>query len=454
MSVTPTLVWFRQDLRVRDNPALAAACRAGPVVCVYILDDEDAGRWKRGAASRWWLHHSLAALETSLRARGGALILRRGAAEREIPALAAETGARALYWNRCYEPWRVARDTRLKERLKAEGLEAKSFNAGQLIEPWEIKPYKVFTPYYRAVVAAHDFPPPAPAPTRVTAPAVLPASLPLAALQLLPRLPWASEFAHHWTPGEEGALAALKAFGPKAKDYARGRDVPGEEGVSRLSPHLHFGEISPRAVWHGAAEGPFRRQLIWREFSTHLLHHAPRMPEENWNPRFPALPWRNNENEIAAWQKGQTGYPFIDAGMRQLWRTGWMHNRARMATGSFLIKHLLADWRIGQDWFWDTLVDADLANNAAGWQWVAGSGADASPYIRVFNPILQGQKFDPAGDYIRAFVPELKDVPDAFIHTPWTMPKPPKDYPPPLVDHPAARARALAAHAQSRGGSQ
>jgi deoxyribodipyrimidine photo-lyase len=474
-SSAPVLIWFRQDLRLADNPALAAAgARKCPIVCVYVLDDGAAGMWRRGAASRWWLHQSLTALGADLAKRGARLVLRRGAAGEIIPRLAAEIGAHAVLWNRQYEPWAIARDGAIKAALKAAGVAAESFNSALLVEPWELKPasggayFKVYSPFWRAALARGGPPPAIPAPKKLPAFAGMLGSDALADWRLAPSKPdWAAGFNDHWTPGEAGAHQRLAAFlASEARGYGEFRNRPDLPATSRLSPHLHFGEISPGAVWRAAevagAQGHVPEhditklvaELGWREFSHHLLFHAPTLPEANWRASFDAFPWREDKALVTAWRRGQTGYPIVDAGMRQLWATGWMHNRVRMIVASFLIKHLLTDWRVGAEWFWDTLVDADLANNAASWQWVAGSGADAAPYFRIFNPVTQGEKFDPEGAYVRRWVPELARLDARVIHQPWTAAPLElagagvtlgKTYPKPIIDHAEARARALAA---------
>ncbi len=434
-----------------------------------MLDEAAMGDWRLGAASRWWLHHSLSSLAADLAARGVPLVLRRGAAEIALPALIAETGAGAVYWNRLYEPWAVRRDGEIKARLRAEGVKAESFNASLLFEPTAVRngqgePFRVFTPFWRACLARAAPEAPLPAPARLRA-APAPASERLEDWRLLPKKPdWAQGLREAWTPGESAAQAKLADFAAKgAARYGEARNALSEDGVSRLSPHLHFGEISPRQVWSaiatqaGEAGAPFLRQLGWREFSRHLLFANPDLPEKPLDKSFARFPWREDDRGLSAWQKGQTGYPLVDAAMRELWRTGYMHNRARLVAGSFLVKHLLIHWRAGEDWFWDTLLDADLANNAASWQWVAGCGADAAPYFRIFNPVLQGEKFDPEGGYVRRFVPELARLEAKWIHRPWEAPKPAleaagvrlgESYPLPIVDHAAARARALAAYAE------
>ncbi|MGE0152413.1 MAG: deoxyribodipyrimidine photo-lyase [Reyranellaceae bacterium] len=469
----PCLLWFRQDLRLDDNPALAEAVRNGPVVPVYILDDETPGRWKMGGASRWWLHHALAALDRDLRALGSRLVLRRGKAGQELDRLIGETGAAGVCWNRCYEPFAVERDRKLKAELKARGLLAASFNAALLFEPHEIvnrngQPFKVFSAFWRACLAKGDPPAPRRRPPRLEAPAQWPVSEKLDDWRLLPQRPdWAGGLRQSWTPGEAGAQERLAEFLDEAlADYAGHRDLPARAGTSRLSPHLHFGEIGPRQIHHAvrfrlnqthagglaSAGEKFLSELGWRDFSHSLLFNFPGLPQDNLRPEFDRFPWSRSRADLRAWQRGLTGYPIVDAGMRELWRTGWMHNRVRMVVASFLIKHLLLDWRRGADWFWDTLVDADLANNAASWQWVAGSGADAAPFFRIFNPVLQGEKFDADGAYVRRFVPELAKLPAPLIHRPWTATPlelsdagivAGKTYPLPLIAHEQARRRAL-----------
>ena len=479
-----TLVWFGRDLRLSDNPALAAAvARGAPVLPVFILDDADAGDWAAGGASRWWLHGSLDALRKDLRARGADLILRRGPAERVICELLTEAGAEAVYRNRRYEPWAIARNEGLKAALGRRGVEAKSFNGSLLREPWTLKtqaggPYKVFTPFWRAL-RAEGAPSPGPAaPTAIDFPARPPRSEDLEAWGLRPSKPdWAGGLRSAWRPGETAARARLDDFcDGVVNGYQSGRNRPGIAGTSRLSPHLHFGEIGPRQVWaavgaRGMAGGgepwsagaeSFLSEIAWREFSYNLLFHFPTLPSQALQPAFEAMPWVGAPGMVKAWRRGLTGYPIVDAGMRELWTTGWMHNRVRMVVASFLIKHLMIDWRVGEAWFWDTLVDADLANNAASWQWVAGCGADAAPYFRVFNPVLQGEKFDTDGAYVRRWVPEIARLPDTMIHAPWmARPIELKDagidlgrtYPRPIVDHAAARQRALSAYDLVRGGA-
>ncbi len=463
-----TIVWFRQDLRRSDNPALTAAAARGPVLPVFILDDVSPGVWRWGGASRWWLHHSLASLTDDL----GGLMLYRGEPRELLPQIAQAHGATSVYWNRRYEPFAVARDTIVKETLQGLGIAAQSFNGSLLHEPWEVatgsgEPFKVYTPFWRAAlrrpVAA-----PLPPPPRLTLDLPNASGDRLKDWSLLPSHPdWAAGWERHWQPGEAGAISQLDAFVAQGlAQYRTLRDRPDRANVSRLSPHLHWGEISPRQIWARMtleAQHPsqsndvdkFLSELGWREFAHHLLYHFPSLPEQNWRQAFDAFPWRNSAADLKAWQRGRTGYPLVDAGMRELWQTGWMHNRVRMITASFLIKHLRIDWRQGEAWFWDTLVDADLANNAAGWQWVAGSGADASPYFRIFNPIVQGKKFDPDGVYIRRWCPELAGLPNAHIHAPFDAPAAAladagvtlgKTYPHPIVNHDDARKQALRAY--------
>ncbi|RDD60867.1 cryptochrome/photolyase family protein [Ferruginivarius sediminum] len=470
----PSIVWFRSDLRLADNPALTRAVEAGrPIIPVFILDDEAPGRYRPGGATRWWLHYSLRALADSLAGKGARLILRRGPAETELPRLVKETGAGAIFWNRLYEPWANERDARIKTELRQRGCEVESFNARLLAEPWVPKtgggePYRVFTPFWKALVALGEPEPPLPAPPRIEAgPAV--AGDELEDWALTPSAPdWAGGLRESWTPGETGALGRLDAFlDGDIATYKDARNRPDKPATSRLSPHLRWGEVSPRQIWHavrhrieaagGGAESSawsFLRELGWREFSYHLLYWWPDLPERTWKEQFLDFPWAEDEAGYRAWTKGQTGYPMVDAGIRELWHTGWMHNRARMIAASFLVKDLLIPWQKGERWFWDTLVDADLANNAASWQWVAGCGADAAPYFRIFNPLTQGRKFDPNGDYVRRWIPELARLPDAHIHAPWAAPQQTLDaagvrlgetYPVPIVDHQAARKRALEA---------
>jgi deoxyribodipyrimidine photo-lyase len=463
-----SIVWLRSDLRLADNPALTAAARTGAVLPLFILDDGAAR--PAGGASRWWLHHSLAELGKALAALGSPLVLRRGSPAEVLGSLAAETGARVLHFNRRYDPDGRRTDAAVRLRLEARGVTVHEYAANLLFEPDAVATgsggfHRVFTPFWRAVSALPAPRAPLRAPDRIGAPATTTPGDQLDAWGLLPSRPdWASAFGETWRPGESGARDRLAEFiGSGLAHYDAMRDRPDHDATSRLSPHLAFGEISPFTVWDAigrsdAASAPsvtkFRQELVWREFSYHLLFHFPGLPRANFNASFDAFPWVADDVRLRAWQRGETGYPIVDAGMRQLWRTGWMHNRVRMIVASFLVKHLLIDWRAGEDWFWDTLVDADPANNAASWQWVAGSGADAAPYFRIFNPVLQGEKFDPNGAYVRRYVPEIAALPDRFIHQPWTATefelaavgiRLGRTYPGPLVDHGYARERALRA---------
>jgi len=445
MPSTPSIVWLRDDLRVADNPALSAAVdRGGPVVVLYLLDEESPGARPLGGASRWWLHGSLAALAAELADRGAHLTLRRGAAGTVIPQLVAESGAGAVYWNRRYGALREV-DAELKSRLRADGLDVQSFGASLLFEPWTITtgagdPYKVFTPFWRACLAGDDPRAPLPPPERIEGLAV--ASDDLDTWALLPTRPdWAAGLRAAWTPGEQGADARLEQFVEHGLPLYHRRDEPGIEATSRLSPHLRFGELSPHQVW-ARLRGPlapaaianrpkFLSEIGWREFSYSILFHQPTIATENVRRDFDAFPWQAPDPAVLeAWRRGMTGIPLVDAGMRQLWTSGWMHNRVRMIAASLLTKNLLIDWRVGEAWFWDTLVDADEASNAASWQWVAGSGADAAPYFRVFNPVLQAERFDPDQAYVRQWVPELGTG----------------AYPRPIVDLAASRTAALAAY--------
>jgi deoxyribodipyrimidine photo-lyase len=478
MASGPIIVLFRRDLRLGDNPALGAAARAGEIVPVFVLDDK-AGR-PLGRAARWWLERSLDALGKELASRGQKLILRQGATLEVVSELSSATGAAAVYWNRRYSKVETDSDAALKAALVHRGLEAKSFNAALIREPWEMRtqaggPFRVFTPFFRALRDAGPESAGATAPKSLKQPATPQRSDSLKSLGLYPAKPdWAREFSIRWTPGEAGAWASVQRFfdGP-AKGYASGRDRPDQQAVSRLSPHLAFGEISPAALWRTAharmeAGGLARRdgekflsELAWREFNYHLLHRFPQMTEAPLRKEFDQFPWTDNRALFSVWAEGRTGYPIVDAGMRELWRTGWMHNRVRMIAASFLVKDLMIPWRSGEGWFWDALVDADVANNAGNWQWVAGCGADSSPFFRIFNPVTQGERFDPEGDYVRTYVPELARLPAVFIHKPWAAPKAVlreagveigRTYPEPVVDHAAARKRALDAFERMRTG--
>lgn len=473
MTERPVIFWFRDDLRLADNPGLASAHATGkPLIPLFILDEESREARAMGGASKWWLDKSLRALASRLAAKGAQLVLRKGPADDVLAGLVKETGADAVCWSRRYGAARAI-DERIKATLKSKGLRVESFSASLLAEPFEMKTgsggdYKVFTPFWKSLQAGLSVPPPAPEPRRFT-PAAAIRSDSLEEWQLHPTAPdWSAGLAAMWMPGELGAQKRLDTFLRSANGYAAGRDRPDLEHTSRLSPHLRFGEIGPRQVWRRAVvaretEGvsekdvqKFLSELAWREFSYHLLYHDPAMTRLSWRRRFEDVAWRSGSaKEILAWQQGRTGFPIVDAGMRELWSTGYMHNRVRMIAASFLTKDLLVHWRRGEQWFWDTLVDADEASNANGWQWTAGTGADAAPYFRVFNPFLQGEKFDPQGDYVRRWVPELRSMPAKWIHRPHEAPasvwaglgmKPSGSYVPPIVDHDFARKRAIAAY--------
>lgn len=468
----PTIIWFRRDLRLADNPALSAAHAAGrPAIALFVNPaGENAGR-APGAAASWWLHHSLAALTDRLRAIGVPVVLASGDPRAIVPQLVRDTDAAAVCWNRRYEASAIAVDSEIKRALTGDGIEVSSFNAQLLREPWQTtkangEPYRVFTPFWKALRYGGEPGRPLPVPGKFLEIARVPSGERLDDWNLTPASPdWAAGFSDHWQPGEAGALARLEDFLTTGLDgYGNGRDRPDLSTTSRLSPHLAFGEIGPRLIWHttrtAIATGDasevdgdkFLSEIAWREFSHALLYHHPDLATKAFQAKFDRFPWANPGKALAAWQRGRTGYPIVDAGMRELWATGWMHNRVRMVAASFLTKHLRIDWRRGEQWFWDTLVDADPASNAAGWQWVAGSGADAAPYFRIFNPILQGEKFDPDGAYVRRWLPELSDLPQRWIHKPWQAPDSTlaqagvtlgSTYPRPIVDHAAARAAAL-----------
>ncbi|MCB1110326.1 MAG: deoxyribodipyrimidine photo-lyase [Chlamydiia bacterium] len=457
--MTQSIFWFRQDLRLRDNPGLIEAAKQGSVLPIYILDDKH----QMGEASRWWLHHSLQELSKSLNEK---LVLFKGDPLTILRKLIASEGIGAVYWNRCYEPWKIKRDQKIKEALKKEGIEVQSFKASLLWEPWEIhKSYKVFTPFYQKGCLA--LPPP-------RDPLLKPSQIALLqttqgeTLELLPKKNWGDKLKNEWKIGEEAAHHRLATFLQEGLPYYKGgRDFPACPYVSRLSPHLHFGEISPYTLWDALKKerdeenvSHFQKELGWREFSYSLLYTFPDLPNKNFQAKFDRFPWKKDPQKLKKWQKGQTGIPFVDAAMRELWQTGYMHNRARMVVASFLVKNLLIHWHEGAAWFWDCLVDADLANNSASWQWVAGCGADAAPYFRIFNPVTQGEKFDPDGAYIHQYVPELKHLHPPHLFSPWTASKQVlekagvelgKNYPYPIVDLKESRKEALKAFKSQSG---
>jgi deoxyribodipyrimidine photo-lyase len=494
--MAPAIYWIRRDLRLADNPALLAAAQAKAIIPVYIHAPHEAGDWAPGAASNWWLHHSLAALASAYARYGVPLIIRSGDSLATLRALVAETGAEAVHWNRLYEPATIERDRHIKQTLRDDGLSVESHNAALLHEPWTIRTgtggdYKAFTPFWRACRRAAEPEPPLPAPQTLARcdnadamagamgrdPAATAGAAPLESLGLLPTIDWAGGLRSRWQPGEAGAWARLEAFLPATlAAYEPGRDYPARPGTSRLSPHLHFGEIGPRQVWQavqaqlarGGDSDPaartesaetFLSEIGWREFAHHVLFHHPGFPDHPLNARFADFPWQADPGDamLKTWQRGETGIPLVDAGMRELYATGWMHNRVRMVVGSFLVKNLRLPWQAGEAWFWDTLVDADLASNSLGWQWVAGSGADAAPYFRVFNPVRQSERFDAEGDYIAHWIPALADLPVKHRHAPWEAPAPVLesagvtlgvDYPHPMVDLKESRQAALAAFEQ------
>jgi deoxyribodipyrimidine photo-lyase len=469
------LVWFRRDLRIADNPALAAAAaRHERVVPVYVHAPDEDGDWPPGGAQRWWLHHSLVAHAAALARLGSPLVVRLGPSRDALADLIDETGTEAVYWNRLYEPAAIERDRGIKSWLReTRGIDAQSFNAALLFEPWTIatgqgQPYRVFTPFWRRLVREGLPEPAATAPGSLAPPPHPPRSAAIDALELLPTIRWDDGLAATWNPGETGAHARLARFAERSlSHYESERNRPDRDGTSALSPHLHCGEIGPRQVVHAvqqraAAQNTeataYLAEIGWRDFAHHLLFHYPQTPARSLDERFEAFPWRDAHHdagdELAAWRAGRTGVPLVDAGMRQLWRTGWMHNRIRMVVASFLTKNLRLHWHWGARWFWDTLVDADLASNTLGWQWAAGCGADAAPYFRIFNPVRQGERFDPEGGFVRYWVPEVAALPNRHIHAPFQAPagvlaraglELGRDYPEPIVDLATSRREALAA---------
>jgi len=453
--MSSAIVWFRQDLRLHDNPALISAVKSGlPLIFLYIDDTNIENNWQLGAASKWWLHHSLQSLSQDLAKMGANLILRRGDSQKILAELISQADAKALFYNRCYEPYAIARDTKIK---KMPDIEVNSFNGSLLVEPWNLKTkqggyFKVYTPFWKSFRHEVLIEAPLPKPKSWQNFSKKIASDNLDSWGFVPKINWDKQFAQEWQPGEAGAEKALSYFLKNiGLKYNTERDFPAIQATSRLSAPLHFGEISPRQIWQAAfpQHEKFLSEVVWREFAHNLLYHFPQLPERNFQAKFNSFPWSTSEKNLKKWQQAETGYPIVDAGMRQLWQTGIMHNRVRMIVGSFLTKDLLLHWRHGEAWFWDTLVDADLANNAFGWQWIAGSGADAAPYFRVFNPTLQGEKFDPEGAYVKKWLPELAKLPAKLVHNPWEA-NIKLNYPARMVDHGEARTRALEAYKKIR----
>ena len=463
--------WFRQDLRIADNPALLSAARSGRVIPVYIFDDPIPDKFQIGGASRVWLHHSLDNLDHTL---NGQLRCFRGNPEIILEKLCKKYNVKHVVWNRAYDPWRIEQDTKVKAKLHSIGINAQSFNGSLLWEPWETlkadgSPYRVFTPFYKNGCLSADVPRPPLGAPQICYHDEKPEPSNLDNLGLLENQSWEADLISKWRVGEDGASAKLEAFlNEGIKNYKDGRNFPAQQSVSGLSPHLRWGEISVNTVWYATKKqlkdspqlsenaNHFLSELGWREFSYSLLYHFPSLPTKNLNPRFEKFPWVKDQVGLKAWKSGRTGVPIVDAGMRQLWKTGYMHNRLRMIVGSFLVKNLRVHWHHGQAWFWDTLFDADLANNSAGWQWIAGCGADAAPYFRIFNPVTQGLKFDPDGSFIRQYVPELEKVPVKYIFDPWNAPQDVlatsgvilgQTYPHPIVDLKVSREKALEAFA-------
>ena len=468
------VMWFRQDLRLADNPALTNALEDGKTLPIFILDNVNSKEHVNGAASKWWLHHSLSKLNKSLKNK---LCFFRGNPIDILDEIHKQFEISNIFWSRCYEPWRIKRDKKIKKYFNDQNVNVNTFNGSLLWEPWNIAkkdgtPYKVFTPYYRKGCLNSDKPRmPLPAPNLSNLISIDNYDLKIEDLKLMPKHNWYNNMSSLWSPGEEGALNKIEEFISNGlNNYKEGRNFPSNQNVSQLSPHLHFGEVSPNQVWYRAKtkEGKlgikkdldhFLSELGWREFSFNLLYHFPFLPKENLQKKFDNFPWDNDKDKLKKWQKGLTGYPIVDAGMQELWQTGYMHNRLRMVVGSFLVKNLLLHWHHGERWFWDCLIDADLASNSAGWQWIAGSGADAAPYFRIFNPITQGQKFDPEGKYTRKYLPVLNDMPDKFLFNPWEAPedvlrsagvKLGENYPLPIVEIGSSRQKALEAFATTK----
>jgi deoxyribodipyrimidine photo-lyase len=470
MTLAPTILWFRKDLRLKDNSALKAAIEAGaPVIPLFIWSPDESGAWAPGAASKWWLHQALKSLSESFKEVSGEFVLREGDYLGQLRDIIEKTGAKRVYWNRRYESPHRELDASIKRQLREDGIEVESFNSSLLNEPHTAatgggNPYKVYTPYWKKVKDRMIEPIAESNIDSLKFADPYPETLALKSLGLLPEMQWHHKFVQHWEVSEAAAQERLEKFlNQPVEGYNQARDIPSEDGTSSLSPYLHWGLIGPRQIMHAlkskrdlGKEGPevYAKEIYWREFAYNVLYHFPKTPDAPLHEKYTDFPWEPDANALKRWQRGQTGYPIVDAGMRQLYATGWMHNRVRMVVSSLLVKHLLQDWREGASWFWDTLVDADLASNSLGWQWSAGCGADAAPYFRVFNPITQGKKFDAEGDYVRKWVPEIAKLPNKFIHEPWEAPEGileyagvqfGKDYPKPIIDHKEGRARALAA---------
>lgn len=456
-----TIIWIQRDFRLKDNPALSFASKLGnPVLPVFIYAPEEDHPWGIGASSRWWMHHSLTQFEKALKSIGLSLLIHKGKTLPILEKLVSQTQATHLLWNRNYDPFSIERDRKVIKMASSRSCNTQSFPGALLFEPGQVmtkqdKPYTVFTPFWKSCLKL-DVEKPLGLPSKIKSHSKL-KGLDVDDLQLLPKIHWDREFYPQWEPGEEGAGKRLQAFKRKIlAHYQKGRDFPAEDGTSKLSAHLHFGEISPRQIWHALSKNKgashYLREIGWREFAHQLLYFFPKTPLQPLKADFADFPWKKNGRLLHLWQQGKTGVPVVDAGMRQLWRTGWMHNRVRMIVGSYLVKDLMIPWQEGARWFWDTLVDADLGNNTLGWQWVAGCGADAAPYFRIFNPVLQGLRFDPKGEYIRQFVPELSKLPAKWIHCPDLAPEDVlrsagvvlgKTYPLPVVNHDEARKKAL-----------
>ncbi|UII56830.1 DNA photolyase family protein [Cytobacillus spongiae] len=458
---------FKNDFRLHDNPALYEASKHQNMIIAYIHDEHSRGKWKLGEAKKWWLHYALSAMENQINRLGGHLTIRKGDTVEELIRLINETSAHCIYWNREYEPAVYSRDRELAEKLTRSGFQVKTFESCLLLPPWTIinkqkKPYKVFTHFYKQVLAV-DIPLPLPVILEPLSSIELP-TVPIEELRLLPRQSWADNFLEKWNPTEEHAINLFNSFArTKISDYHQNRDVPSHDGTSRLSPYLTFGQISARSMFLELKKIPdseeFIRQLLWREFSYYLLWHFPHSSVDSLNNQFHSFQWDQNQALYKVWTEGNTGYPIVDAGMRELWKTGYMHNRVRMIVASFLTKHLLLPWQKGAEWFWDTLLDADLANNSLGWQWVAGTGVDSAPYFRIMNPIIQGEKFDSEGEYIKRWIPSLRNMPSEYIHKPWEAPAHILEkagvilgntYPEPVVNHKRARLRTLERYEQMK----